>query len=77
MKPVRVQQARGVHPSRASAGTTAQAYPHGARFSLAVLRATASDVLTRHVGQHGVCAVCDCPWPCDLVVRAESHAAGM
>lgn len=58
-------------------GAVAQAYPRASRFSLAVLRATACDVLTRHVGRDGVCAVCGAPWPCELVIRAESHAAGM
>lgn len=58
------------------AGVDAQAYPPGARFSLAVLRATAGDVLARHVGRGGVCSVCGCAWPCDLVGKAENHVSG-
>jgi hypothetical protein len=67
MEPVKVQRS----------GAVAQAYPPGARFSLAVLRATASDVLTRHVGHAGVCVVCGSAWPCELVVRAETNVAGL
>lgn len=63
-----------VGASSASMGT--RVYPPSARFSLAVLRATAADVLLSHVDNCGACAVCGCAWPCDLVTRAESHAAG-
>jgi hypothetical protein len=69
-----MKQSRVEVPRRA--GAVAQAHSPGARFSHAVLRATA-DVLTRHVGRTGACVVCGCLWPCDLVVRAESHAAGI
>ncbi len=59
-----------------SAAMDARAYPPGARFSLAVLRATAADVLVRHTGRGGACTACGSAWPCDLVRRAECHVSG-
>ena len=58
------------------AGTAAQTYSPGARFLLAVLPATAADVLANHVDRGGVCTECGCAWPCDLVRRAECHVSG-
>jgi hypothetical protein len=39
------------------------------------LAALASAVLTEHVSDHEVCAVCRCAWPCDRVILADHNLA--
>ncbi len=41
------------------------------------LSATAVEVLDAHVGEHGRCAACGMPWPCEPAQLAEHNLAAL